>query len=217
MTELQEEVIEIIEKELIFGFLEEDELLEEVLETFLDEDVDPTWIGEQVNILYAKKLEEIDEWDEDEIYDFDRLADAFDELSEQKIISLHRAGYSDEDGIEEVTEAFKELVTRGIRPRGYVFYQSEQLENVLSDEPHLTLTFGASNNSMVQIREIGNLIVETLKRYELEVSWDGKPGSSIVIEDIFWQKEPDDEDWGIERSVAIMSGEETIEDFEDEV
>ena len=212
MTDLQKEAIEIIEKELLFGFLEEDELLEEVLETFEDEDLDPTWIGAQVVRMYRERQEEIDEWDPDEANDFDRLANAFDELSEQNIIAIHRAGYSKDDGIEEVTEAYKLLAERGIRPKGYVFYHTGHLEKAVSDAARLELIFGAVTKAPSQIRGVGNHIVETLQRYDLDARWSGNTADPIRIEDIDWQKEPDEEDWGVERTVAIMSGEDMDED-----
>ena len=210
MTDIQEEVLEIIEKELIYGFMDEDELLEEMLETFADDDVDPTWIGEQVAKQYRERQAEIDEWDPDEANDFDRLANAFDELAEQKIIALHRVGYSDEDGIEEVTEAFKELAGRGIRPRGYVFYHTGHLERAISDKPRLDLVFGAVTSAESQVREVGNLITLTLQRYDLDARWTGSAGDAIKIHNIDWQKEPDEEDWGVERAVSIISGEDEM-------
>jgi len=212
MTEIQEEVIEIIEKELHFGFMEEDELLEEVLDTFLDEDIDPKWIGERVHHMYVERMEEIDEWDPEEANDFDRLANAFDELCDHKIIAIHRAGYTDEDAIEEITEAFKGLAERGVRPKGYVYYHGGHLEKVLDEEkPRLDLVFGAMTKASSQVRGVGNLISETLQRYGLEVRWNGNPGDNIRIIDIDWQKEPDDEDWGIDRAISIISGEDEVE------
>ena len=209
MTDLQQEVLEIIEKELLLGFMEEDELLEEVLDGFLDEDVDPKWIGEQVHKLYGERQDEIEEWDPEEANDFDRIANAFDELCEHKIIALHRAGYTDEDAIEEVTEAFKALAERGQRPKGYVYYHGGHLDKVLDeDKPRLDLVFGAITKAESQVREVGNLIRDTLQRYGLEVRWNGNPGDNIRIIDIDWQKEPDDEDWGVDRAVSIISGED---------
>ena len=215
MNDLQQEVVDIIERELIFGFLEEDELLEEVLDTFLDEDIDPKWIGEQVTRLYRQRQEEIDEWDPDEANDFDRLANAFDELCERKIIAIHRAGFSDEDAIEEITEAFKELSQRGIRPKGYVYYHSGHLDKVLDeDKPRLDLVFGAITKAPSQVKEVGNLISETLQRYGLDIRWNGSPGDNITIVDIDWQKEPDDDDWGVDRAVSIISGEDQIQQMD---
>ena len=209
MTELQEEVVEIIERELLYGFMEEDELLEEVLETFADDDVDPTWIGVEVNKRYAERLREIEEWDPEEANDFDRLANAFDELCERhQLIALHRAGYSAEDGIEEVTEAFKALAERGVSPKGYVFYTTEQLERATSEKARLDLTFGAVTRADSEIKKVGYLIVETLQRYGLDARWNGSAGDAIKVHEIEWQKEPDDEDWGVERAVAIISGED---------
>lgn len=212
MTDLQQEVLDIIEKEILFGFMEEDELLEEVLDTFLDEDVDPKWIGEQVHKLYAEREAEIDEWDPEEANDFDRIANAFDELCEHKIIALHRAGLDDDDAVEEITEAFKSLAERGIRPKGYVYYHGGHLEKVLDeDKPSLDLVFGAVTKAESQVTQVGNLISDTLQRYGFDIRWNGRPGSNIRIKDIDWQKEPDDEDWGVDRAVSIMSGEGDVE------
>ena len=215
MTALQEEVIEIIDKELAFGFLTEDELLEEVLETFDGEDVDATWIGEEVTRRWRDRMAEIDAWDPEEANDFDRIANAFDELCEKRIIALHRAGYSNEDGIEEVTEAFKALAERGIRPKGYVFYHTGHLERAISDDARLDLVFGAVTKADSEIKKIGYLIVETLQRYGLEARWNGSAGDNIRVKDLEWEKEPDDEDWGVERAVAIMAGEEDFANDED--
>ncbi len=199
--------MEIIERELVYGFMEEDELLEEVLDMFVDEDVDATWIGEQVTRSYAKRMAEVDEWDPEEVNDFDRIANAFDELNEQRVIALHRSGYTEEDGIGDVTDAFKALAEAGVRPRGYVFYTGKQLERAIDpDKPVLVLSFGALTKANAHVREVGNLIVATLLRYGLEVRWSGNPGDRIKILELDWQKEPDDEDWGVERAVAIMTG-----------
>ena len=218
MTELQEEVVEIIERELTFGFMEEDELLEEMLETFADDDVDPTWIGVQVHKRYADRQAEIAEWDPEEANDFDRLANAFDELCEHRIIALHRAGYSNDDGIEEVTEAFKALAERGVSPKGYVFYHTGHLENAIDEKKRrLDLVFGAAGRAESQLREVGNLITLTLQRYDLDARWSGNAGENIKIHNLDWEKEPDEEDWGVERAVSIISGEdEAVEAYEEE-
>ena len=227
MTELQREVLDIIEREIQFGFMEEDELLEEVLETFYDEDVDPKWIGTQVAERYRARQAEIAEWDPDEAYDFDRLANAFDELSEGGIIAIHRAGFNDEDAIEELTVALKTLGEHGVRPKGYVYYHTGHLDKALDpDKPKLDLVFGAMTKAPTQVKEVGNLITLTLQRYGLDARWNGSGGDPIRIKDIDWVKEPDDEEWGVERSVAIMTGEGDaqrpgaepldLEDFEEE-
>ncbi|MFK8055222.1 MAG: hypothetical protein AB8F78_03790 [Saprospiraceae bacterium] len=216
MTDLQNEAIEIIEKELIFGFMEEDELLEEILETFVGEDISVEWIGEQVVKMYRERQDEIDEWDPEEANDFDRIANAFDELAERNVIALHRPGYTTEDGIEEVTEAFKTLMENGVRPIGYVFYHTGHLETAISDKARLDLVFGAMTKAPSQVRGVANLIVETLQRYDLDATWGGNPGDAIKINDIDWMKEPDDEDWGVERCVSIMSGDEMVQEEQEE-
>ena len=218
MNDLQKEVVEIIERELTFGFMEEDELLEEMLETFADDDVDPQWVGKEVHRRYADRQAEIAEWDPDEANDFDRLANAFDELCEHRIIALHRAGYSTEDGIEEVTEAFKALAERGINPKGYVFYHTGHLERAIDEKRRrLDLVFGAAGRAESQLREVGNLITLTLQRYDLDARWTGSAGDNVEIHHIDWEKEPDDEDWGVERAVSIISGEdEAVEAYEEE-
>ena len=217
MTDLQREVLDVIEREILFGFMEADELLEEVLETFYDEDVDPTWIGEQVTQLYNARQAEIEEWDPEEASDFDRLANAFDELSEGRIIAIHRAGFSDEDAIEELTTALKALGERGVQPRGYVFYHTGHLDRVLDPEnARLDLVFGAMTKATVQVKEIGNLVTATLQRYGLDARWSGSPGDNIRIRDIEWLKEPDEEDWGVDRSVAIMTGEDELVEVEED-
>ena len=209
MNDLQRECLDIIEREILFGFMEEDELLEETLETFYDEDLDPRWIGEQVAKQYAERQTEIESWDPEEASDFDRLANAFDELSEERIIAIHRAGFSDEDAIEELTTALKALGERGVRPRGYVYYHTGHLDKVLdADKPRLDLVFGAMTKASNQVKEVGNFVTATLLRYGLDARWNGSPGDNIRIRDIEWLKEPDEEDWGVERSVSIMTGED---------
>ncbi len=209
MTDLQQEALDIIEREIIFGFMEEDELLEEVLETFYDEDLDPKWIGEQVHKMYAARQDEIADWDPDEASDFDRLANAFDELSERRIIAIHRAGFNDDDAVEELTAALKSLGERGVRPKGYVYYHTGHLDKAIDPEkPVLNLAFGAMTKATVQVKEVGNLITATLQRYGLDARWNGSPGDAIKVRDIEWLKEPDEEEWGVDRTVAIMTGED---------
>ena len=211
MTEIQQEALDIIEREIQFGFMEEDELLEEVLETFLDEDIDPKWLGMQVAERYRERQAEIADWDPEEASDFDRLANAFDELSEGRIIAIHRAGFNDEDAIEELTSAMRALAERGVKPKGYVYYHTGHLDRALDpDKPRLDLVFGAMTKAPTQVREVGNLITLTLQRYGLDARWNGGGGDPIRIKDIDWVKEPDDEEWGVERSVAIMTGEDDL-------
>ena len=217
MTDLQQEVLDIIEREIVFGFMEEDELLEEVLETFYDEDVNPKWIGEKVHEMYAERQDEIAEWDPEEASDFDRLANAFDELSERRIIAIHRAGFNEDDAIEELTSALKALGERSIRPKGYVYYHTGHLDQAIDPEkPVLKLVFGAMTKASTQVKEVGNLITATLQRYGLDARWDGGLGDPIRIKDIEWLKEPDEEEWGVERSVAIMSGEDEASEQREE-
>ena len=130
---------------------------------------------------------------------------AFDELAENQIITLHRAGYTDEDAQEEIAEAMEALSQAGIRPKGYVYYHTGQLEKALDEEkPRLDLSFGAVTKAKGQIIEVGNLITATLNRYGLSAKWSGVPGDDIRIKDIDWRKEPDDEDWSLDRTVEIM-------------
>jgi len=79
-----------------------DILLEDIFEPG---EVEPAWVEAQIDEEFARKLQVERAWPL--VTDCDKLDRAFDELNDAGIIAIQNAGYTQDEGMEEVTEVYQ--------------------------------------------------------------------------------------------------------------
>jgi hypothetical protein len=168
------------------GFYDADEVQEILLdEIFQPGELDDAWAAGAIKAEFMRKKEVEGAWPL--MTDCDRLDSAFDELNGSGIIALQNAGYDQDQGLEDVTDAYHEQGGADSRVEGYCFYHGQDLERAVDGEG-LLLTFGDIQGDDERGIDIGHRIVETLARHGLAVSWSGTIAERIELPEIEWRR-----------------------------
>lgn len=200
---IKEEAIEQLEKDILFGFENAEDLFESISEMFYDtEDFDEEWLKKEILIRIEKHYAESVNWEKPT--DFDRLVKAFDQLNKDKIVSLHRAGYTRQDGESDCLEIIDELKTLGITAKGYCYYHTQDLERAIGEEKTLFIGFDSYNQDEKLTIEIANKIIDVLTKNGFNPKWNGSLDTRIQISDINWKKTVDNIDFNYDRIFKIM-------------
>lgn len=190
--ELIDEINYEIQLLIKIGFYSDDEILEIIDDEFIEEDISKNLIS---NLLLENK-ENLEELKEDSD-DFIKLSKAFDDLTKEKIISIHNAGYDIEEGIQDSFELFTHLKNNKYEPIGFCFYTFEDIE-IAIEENALNIAFGDFEYDEKKGLEIAKKIVKTLKDYGLEINWNQSVDEIIEIENFNWKKKYDGKDYSMD-------------------
>ena len=204
--EIKTEVLEQLELDIKFGFENEYELFYNLRDMFDDDedDVDESWLRNVITEKYKQHQDESFSWIKPT--DFDKLANAFDELIEEKIVCLHNAGCTKQDGESDCMEVINSLNEVGVKAIGFCYYHSQDLVRAVNPKiKNLCLGFDSPTHNNNEALETANKIVAALKKYNFEVNWAGTVEQRIVINNINWNKMPDNEDWSPERVITILT------------
>jgi hypothetical protein len=203
--ELKEEALAQIEMDVLFGFESKEELSDGICDMFCDEeDVDEEWLRQVV----AQKIGEhkIDSLTWPQPTDFEKLVKAFDALILQKIVCLHKAGNTKQNAISDCEETVEKLSEAGIKATGYCFYHAQDLERAVDPEiQSLFLGFDSVSQNDDHTIKVGRTIVQILQESGFEVVWNGTVEKRIEIKNMIWQKLPDEQNWGMERVIEILT------------
>ena len=211
--EIKDEAIEQLEKDILFGFENGDDLLETISEMFYDEkDFDESWLKNEIEIRLKKHQSESLNWEKPT--DFERLVKSFDELNKNKIVSLHRAGYTRQDGENDCSEIIDELKNIGIYAKGYCYYHTQDLERAIGESKILFIGYDSYNRDDKLALEVAEKIVEVLKENGFNVKWNGSLETRIEILDINWKKVVDNIDYNYGRVFEIMEKHNKVEKTE---
>jgi hypothetical protein len=135
-----------------------------------------------------------------------RLRNVFDALNRERIIAIHFAGYTMDDGFEEVGKVFQFMKNNEIPRRGYCFYHQQDIERALDEsEKYLFLAFHSMNGDKKLAMEVGERISVLLIENGFAVEWNHGLDSRIKINNFSWDKVYDGEDYGADRAIRIMS------------
>lgn len=202
--EIKDEALEQIILDIQFGFENEEVIVEGILDMFYNEQgFDQDWLKQTVQEKYREHLQLSTNWTKPT--DFDRLAASFDELIKQKIVCLHKAGYTKQDAIGDCEEAIEQLKEHGVEAIGYCYYHAQDLARAVHPESkNLLLGFDSANEDDTGALVVGQKIVEVLSKNGLEIIWSGSIEQRIEIINLNWQKVPDNEDWSIERVKQLL-------------
>ncbi len=202
-NKLKEEAAEQIYKDVRFGFDTLEEILEGIVEMLYNEEIDKNWIEQEIKEQSDLLIKESQNWKKPN--DFTKLKEAFDELNSNGIIALNKAGYTKQDGYEDVGKVKEELKKHDVLPRGFCFYHTQDLERaILPEIGNLYLAFDSINEEDVEAIKIGKEIVRSLEQKGFSIVWEETVNTRILIEPISWQKLPDEEEWGMERAFALL-------------
>lgn len=161
--------------------------IEEILceEVFEPGQINVDWVRTCIDHEFATKLEQEMEWPGKT--DCDRLDEVFAALEELHIIALQNAGYTQSDGMEDVSAEWR---TRGGEKSGiagYCFYHGQDLERAVKGEA-LHLTFGDIGGDDEKGVGIGKVICWTLIEHGFGVVWDEDIKTRIQIRGIDWKR-----------------------------
>ena len=134
---------------------------------------------------FAKKLEQELDWPEKT--DCDRLDEAFAELEEWHLIAMQNAGYTQSDGMGDMSEIWHERGGAASGIVGYCFYHGQDLERAVKGEP-LYLTYGDIAGDDAKGVAIGKLICSVLEKHAFTVEWDEDIKTRIQIPGIEWRR-----------------------------
>ena len=175
------------------GFYDDDdEIMEIIADEFIEEEISDDLISKLL-LENKESLEDL-EGDSD---DFINLKNAFCDLTKEKIISIHNAGYDIEEGIQDSFELFVHLRNNKYNPIGFCFYTFEDIENVIEDNA-LNIAFGDFEYDEEKGLEIAKKIVKTLKDYGFEINWGQSVDEIIEIENFNWKKQYDGKDYSMD-------------------
>ena len=206
MTEdIKNEALEQLELDVKFGFENENEIFESISDMFYDVDeFDDDWLRRAISERYKQHQKDSLTWKRPT--DFDRLVITFDQLIKEKIVCLHKAGYTKQDGESDCMETVEKLNELGIEPIGYCYYHSQDLARTVDKNiRNLYLGFDSSTQNDTQAIDVANKIVAKLTQNAFDVNWSGTIDQRIEIKNLNWQKIPDNVDWGQDRVVNIMT------------
>ena len=201
--EIKDEAIEQLENDILFGFENDEELFESISEMFYDEEsFDNNWLKKEIKTQLEKHQTASLNWKKPT--DFERLVKSFDQLNKEKIVALHKAGYTRQDGEDDCSEIISELKNIGITAKGYCYYHTQDLEGAISDEKNLFIGFDSYNRNNELAKEVAEKIVDVLKQNGFNVKWNGSLETRIELLDINWKKTVDNVDYNYGRVFEIM-------------
>ena len=174
------------------GFYSDDEILEIIDDEFIEEDLSEDLILK----LFLENKEKIGLIEEDS-EDFINLRNAFCDLTKEKIISIHNAGYDIEEGIQDSFELFTHLKNNKYSPIGFCFYTFEDIENVIGDN-RLCIAFGDFEYDEEKGLKIAQKVAETLKVNGIDIDWNDSVDELIEIKDFCWKKHFDDKEYSMD-------------------
>lgn len=203
--EAKNEALEQIELDIKVGFENEQQIFDGLEDMFYDEDdIDDVWLRQTIHQKYKQHQKEALQWAKST--GFDKLAKAFDQLIAQKIVCLHNAGYTKQDGQGDCMETIEKLDELGVKAIGFCYYHSQDLARAV--DPfirNLYLGFDSATQNDDEALHVARMIVSTLEENGFQVSWPETVEQRIEIKNIDWKKIPDDEEWGAERVIQMLA------------
>ena len=190
--ELIDEINYEIQLLIKIGFYSDDEILEIIDDEFIEENISKDLISK---ILLENKENSVESTEDSD--DFIRLRDAFIDLSKEKIISIHNAGYDIEEGIQDSFELFTHLRNNKYGPIGFCFYTFEDIENAIEDNA-LNIAFGDFEYDEKKGLEIAKKIVTVLESYDFDIDWNESVDELILIQDFDWKKHFDGKEYSMD-------------------
>ena len=178
--------IESIRQYVWSGFFDADEIVEMIDEAVLRPgEIDHSWLRVQIAEEFRKKRAAEPTWPA--VTDCDWVDQVFESLERQGILSLQNAGYTQDNGIDDVTQFYYEAGGEQSDIVGYCFYHGQDLERVMEDGD-LGLTFGDILGGDEKGVEIGRRIKLAFETAGFTVVWDESIETRLLVKGINWQR-----------------------------
>jgi hypothetical protein len=149
------------------------------------DEVDEGWLRGVIRGEVAAKRKAEETWPE--VTDCDRLERAFQALQRQGVIALHRAGFTQSDGLDEVEEDYREAGGKASNYAGHCFY-TEQVQEGALDGAGMYIGFGHLSGDDAKGVEVGHLLRAALESEGLSVEWDGTIKTRLFVKGFRWQR-----------------------------
>jgi hypothetical protein len=147
--------------------------------------VDQGWLRDLIAAEMATKREAELTWPP--VTNCDRLDLAFQALQQQGIIALHRAGFTQSDGLEEVEDDYHEAGGEASDYAGHCFYTEQDQQGAL-DGSGLYIGVGHLSGDDAKGVEVGQLVRAALEAEGLNVEWDATIGRRLFVKNFRWQR-----------------------------
>jgi len=168
------------------GFYGADKVVEIVDETIVQPgEIDQDWLRAKVKEAFGKKWAEEKTWPS--VTDCDRLDRVFKRLRDQGILALQNAGYTQSDGLDDVSQFYREAGGKQSGIEGYCFYHGQDLERVV-ESGNLWLAFGHVSADDEKAVEIGKRIRHSLEDAGFAVEWQESRKTRLSVTGIKWQR-----------------------------
>jgi len=200
---IKDEAIEQLDKDIVFGFDDKEDLLMGISDMFYNVDnFDKKWLKNEIKIRLKEHKLVSKKWEYPT--DFDRLLKAFDSLNTKGIVALHKAGYTKQDAQDDGLDMIMRLKKKGIEAKGFCYYHTQDLERVISEDKNLFIGYDSYNHNDTLAKEIADEIAKTLKLNGLKVKWNGSIESRIEIVDMDWKKRVDGIDYNQKKRILKL-------------
>lgn len=170
------------------GFYDRDEMIEIICDNFVEPgEIEEARAEALIDEEITRKSAAEKSWEAET--DCDRLDRAFERLNEAGIIALHNAGYTQSDGISDVSDVYHQLEDNGKTANvvGYCFYHEQDTERAVRGGG-LMLAFGEINGEQEKAVEIGRKICEQLRKANLSFAWNETVRERVHLDKIVWHR-----------------------------
>lgn len=182
---MDSEVKELVQFHVTAGFLDVDEIVDDVCEVYetYDDDFQKS-VFDHANKLIQNHLNMQKSWNYDT--DCDKLDEAFSELDRNGIVARQNFWCCQTCGHSYIKHEMSDS-SQHHPIQGYVFFHAQDTESAVKQN-YLYLAFGSPLDNEQDSVDVANHIVETLTRHGLDVSWNESVRNRILIKKINWQR-----------------------------
>lgn len=185
MAMTQEDILSWVRSLVWSGEYGEEEVALRIKHHLGDDEVDKGWLHQVIKSEAEAKRKAEETWPK--VTDFDRLDRAFTILEAQGIIALHRAGFDQSDGLEEIEDAYHEAGGKSSDYAGHCFYTEQDQEGAL-DGSGLPIGFGHLSGNDAKALKVGKMLRASLEQEGFNVEWDGTIKSRLFVTGFRWQR-----------------------------
>jgi hypothetical protein len=178
----QEDILSWIRSLVWSGEYDEEEVALQIRDQLgKDDEFDEGWLRTAIRTEADSKRKAEATWPE--VTDVDRLDRAFTVLEAQGVIALHRAGFTQSDGFEEVEEFYDEAGGKNSDYAGHCFYTEHAL-----DGSGLYIGYGHLSGNNAKALKVAGMLRSALEREGFNVDWNGSIDSRLLVKGFRWQR-----------------------------
>jgi len=179
---------DFIQVQVAAGYASLDEIVDEAVEVFLDETLDPAGLRLAARAVADRALaahfaEQVT-WPA--MTDCDRLDAAFAELAGVGILARQHFSCCGTCGAHDIREEMEQAEKSGFTSRGFTFFHIQDTEHAVAGEG-LYLSYGARQPDDKVSVAIGHEVMAALEQQGLAPAWNGKLAHRIALP-LRWQR-----------------------------